>query len=188
MEGSRPPPPTRSRHRAAPPNAQTTQALIPPTAQHQPQQLWQLAPVYHEGGYAINVLQPYGWQQMPSGQGQPHQAPRGKQKKPRRQFKRRHSNQHEADTGMPSLSSLRKENRAKARKYFAQGAACMEPTWYWIYPLMMMPLYTTGKQRFNPPASVPRTTPRTVPRAPENTTTYLISGAWGRLHLPVAFL
>lgn len=116
MESSRPPPPTRSRRQAAPQNAQTA-----PTLTHQPQQLWQLAPVYHDGGYAINVLQPYGWQQAPSGQGRPHQAPRGKKK---RQNKRRHSNQHEADTGIPSLSSLRKENRAKARKYFSQGVAC----------------------------------------------------------------
>lgn len=128
MEGSsRPPPPTRSRHQAAPHTAQSNPALIPT---NQPQQLWQLAPVYHDGGYAINILQPYGWQQTPSGQGRPHQSSARKNKQRGRQKKRRHSNQQEADTGMPSLSSMRKENRAKARKYFgACGLGGALSTW-----------------------------------------------------------
>lgn len=170
---NRPPPPTRSRQAHHNPTMQLGM-------QTNPQQLWQLAPIYNDGGY---VLQPYDMRRppahAPSGQ-RPNQSSARKNNKRGRQNKRRNSNQHQADTGMPSLSSLRKENRAKARKYFGAGDGCSDLVGQ-VSPLVHA---HTGKQRFNPPASVPRTTPRTVPRAPENTTTYLISGASTAICVP----
>ncbi len=117
---------TPNRQRRPPPPLPPSTVVVQMPSQHQQQQLWQLAPMYQldaTGGY--NVLQPYGWQQMPAGQGQPAQHQGALRNKKRRNNKRRQQHNNQAETGVPSLSSLRKENRAKARKYFAQGVCAL---------------------------------------------------------------